>query len=143
MSNRIQYTCHGRMDKRYTRASFDLVRLCIVSDIGRLGLGYLHQTVFLYFRQSQVLFIPLQAAVCAEHGSNHLSWLANMDSLGLGAVDVRGILENSFWLRGGSVKGRDGRLGMGMGILLLGHVEDTVVLSYYGSCTCRSAVLLW
>jgi hypothetical protein len=46
-----------------TRASFDLVRLGIVSNKGCLGLGYLHQTVFLYFGQSQVLFVPLQTAV--------------------------------------------------------------------------------
>ena len=61
-----------------TRASFDLVRLCIVPDIGCLGLGYLHQTVFTYLRQSQVLFVPLQAAVCTEYGQQTIccwSWL--------------------------------------------------------------------
>ena len=53
--------------------------------------------------------------------ANHLLLeLAKVDLLGR-AVSVWRILEDAFWLRGGSVEGRDGRLGIG--ILLRGHVE--------------------
>ncbi len=42
--------------------SFDLICLCIVSDIWSFGLSDLHKAVFLNFSQCNILFIPLQAA---------------------------------------------------------------------------------
>ena len=42
--------------------SFDLICLCIVSDIWSFGLSDLHKAVFLNFCQCNILFVPLQAA---------------------------------------------------------------------------------
>lgn len=41
------------------RTTLDFVRLGIVSDVGRLGLCDLHETIFLNLRQRNVGFVPL------------------------------------------------------------------------------------
>lgn len=55
----VNHTLRKTEPCKELRTTLYFVRLGIVSDVRRLGFCYLHETIFLYLRQSNVGFVPL------------------------------------------------------------------------------------
>lgn len=65
-SHFVRIQCRKQKAGRCLRTSFNGVCFCVVANIGRFGLGDLHQAVLADLSQSKILFVPLQAATNRE-----------------------------------------------------------------------------